>query len=141
MLLLSIGIEIHPDLVLVLPLHLVWRSTNRPLVDVVVGVDNLREDVEVVACPVGSEVAPEACHECPIEALPHGRILIPVRYEMVQPFPLQKSWHGLVQKFLARVCLESSRFPGVCIFEEMLEGGEHLLPRIDLDRDRPCPLG
>ena len=67
-------------------------------------------------------------------------ILIPVRDEMVHSFPLQKSVQIPFQRFLARVCLESRRFPGVCIFEELLEGGEHLLPRLDLDRDFPFLL-
>ena len=53
------AVEFHPDLLLVLLPHLVWRSTNRPVVGVVVGVDDLREDTEVVPCLVGGEVAPD----------------------------------------------------------------------------------
>ena len=62
----SVTIEPHPDLILIHLSHLVRRSTNRPVVGVVVGVQNLRLDVKVVAFLVCSEVCPDARPECPV---------------------------------------------------------------------------
>ena len=65
---------------------------------------------------------------CSLVRLDVRRVVTAVRDEIADPFSLQKSVNLLVQKFLARVCLEPSRIPGVCILEELLEGCEHLLP-------------
>ena len=49
-LLLTIAIGPHTDLVLGLLSHLFCRSSNRAVVGVGLGVDKLQEDVEVVSC-------------------------------------------------------------------------------------------
>ena len=73
-----------------------------------------------------------------IGALHHRRFLITVRGEVMESFAREESLHLLVKEFFARVCLESFGLPGVCPLKELLEGGEHLLTRIVLDRDGPC---
>ena len=59
---------------------------------------------------------------------------------MLHPFAPQKSLFILIPKFLAPICLESRRFPEVGILKALLKGGEHFLPLLILDGDRPCPI-
>lgn len=56
-------------------------SAKRPVVSVGVGLQNLAEDVEVVACLMCSEVGRAAALEGRVEALNERRFLIAIRNE------------------------------------------------------------